>query len=406
MNLKVNIEKNTVLWYNRYGICDNSNHKDQLIKVEKYIMKFKKNSYRQIITIILVCIGITCGWFVGQFYIEQMSSGKMFGLIEHQIIVSPPQRLMLISLFIIIFAFIGFIIEDYANKIKIEISNMDNADKLNVILSVILGLILAACCRAALGLQDKLNVLTNTILAFILMIISYRTLKSITNQFTNKVSSGKGASPVKYLDTNVIIDGRIADICKTGFIEGEIIVPKFILLELQTISDSSDSLKRARGRRGLEILNSLQKEMDLTILDTPYDNIHLEIDSKLMKAAKEAGATIVTNDYNLHKVATLQDIHVMNINELAASLRPVVLPGEQMKIAIMKEGKEKEQGIAYLDDGTMIVVENGRNRVGEIVNIEVASVLQSVQGKMIFAKILEDLYESKKHKQNNYKKQK
>lgn len=369
-------------------------------------MKFKKNSYRQIITIILVCIGITCGWFVGQFYIEQMSSGKMFGLIEHQLVVSPPQKLMLTSLFIIIFAFIGFIIEDYIDKIKNEITNMDNADKLNVILSVILGLILAACCRAALGIQDKLNVLTNTILAFILVIISYRTLKSITNQFTNKVITGKGVSPVKYLDTNVIIDGRIADICKTGFIEGEIIVPKFILLELQTISDSSDSLKRARGRRGLEILNSLQQEMDLTILDTPYDNIHLEIDSKLMKAAKEAGATIVTNDYNLHQVATLQDIQVMNINELAASLRPVVLPGEQMKIAIMKEGKEKEQGIAYLDDGTMIVVENGKNRVGEIVNIEVASVLQSVQGKMIFAKILEDLYESKKHKQNNYKKQK
>ena len=365
----------------------------------------KKDSYRKILTIILVCAGIAAGWFVGQFYIEKMSDGKLFGLVERQIEFSNPQKLMLISLFIIIFAFIGFIVEDYINKIKIEISNMDNNDKLNLILSLILGLILSACCRVALGLQDKLNLISGLILAFVLIIICYQTLKSVTNQFTRRGKYGKKTNALKFLDTNVIIDGRIADICKTGFIEGEIVVPKFILLELQLISDSGDSLKRARGRRGLEILNNMQKEMDLNIQDTPYDNIHLEIDTKLMKAAKDFGATIVTNDYNLNKVATLQEIEVLNINELANALKPMVLPGEQMKIAIMKEGKEKEQGIAYLDDGTMIVVENARNRVGEIVNVEVIQVLQNVQGKMIFAKILEDMYESKKNKQaSNYNK--
>lgn len=358
-------------------------------------MKIKKNSFRQILTVILVCAGIVSGWFVGQFYIEQMAEGKMFGLVDKQINIVGPQKLMLILLFIIIFAFIGFIVEDYINKIKTEISEMDNNDKLNIILSLILGLILSACFKAALGLN--LNLVTSCVIAFLLILVSYSALKSVTNQFTRK-GRGNHQSPIKYLDTNVIIDGRILDVFKTGFIEGDIVVPKFILLELQTISDSSDSLKRARGRRGLEILNTMQKEMNLNILETSYDNIRMEIDSKLMKAAKETGATIITNDYNLNKVATLQDIDVLNINELANSLKPIVLPGEQMKIAIMREGKEKEQGLAYLDDGTMVIVENARDRVGEIVNIEVSSVLQSVQGKMIFARILEDLYKPKKKK--------
>lgn len=367
-------------------------------------MKIGKPNTRKLFAVIFVCIGIAVGLFVGQFYIAQISAGKMFGLIDQPIVVSDPQRLMLISLFIIIFAFIGFIIEDYINRIIAELHNMDSTDKLNIILSVVLGLILSACCRAALGLQDIMNPFISAVCAFILIVISYQSLRSIKEQFMGKYSKGRKGSDIKLLDTNVIIDGRIADICKTGFIEGEIIIPKFILLELQVISDSADSLKRARGRRGLEILDSLQKDMGLTVLDTPYDSIHMEIDSKLMKQAKDTNATIVTNDFNLNKVAHLQGINVININELANALKPVVLPGEQMKIAIMKEGKEKEQGLAYLDDGTMIIVENGRNRVGDIVNIEVSSVLQSVQGKMIFAKILEDLYE-KKHKQNqNYKK--
>ena len=368
-------------------------------------MKLKNDIFRKTTNILCVLIGIACGYFVGAFYIESMAEGKLFGLVDKPIVIEGPQRVMLYLLFIIIFAFLGFISGNYIDKIKIGMSNMDNNDKINLILSVILGLILSACCKAALGLDLNLGI--STLLAIILIMVSYQALKSITEQFTrrNKYSF---ASKIKYLDTNVIIDGRIADICKTGFIEGEIVVPKFILLELQLISDSGDSLKRARGRRGLEILNNMQKEMDLTVIDTPYDNIRMEIDTKLMKAAKDANATILTNDYNLNQVATLQNIDVLNINELANSLKPVVLPGEQFKTAIMKEGKEKEQGIAYLDDGTMIVVENAKDRLGDIVNIEVSSVLQTVQGKMIFAKILEDLYEPKGHKgQNqNHKKKK
>ncbi|MBQ7257825.1 MAG: TRAM domain-containing protein [Abditibacteriota bacterium] len=365
----------------------------------------RKDIFRKIANILCVLIGIVCGWFVGTFYVEAMAEGKLFGLADRPIVIEGPQRVMLYLLFIIIFAFLGFISGNYIDKIKNGISNMDNNDKINLILSVILGLILSACCKAALGLDLDLGI--SAILALILIMVSYQALKSITEQFTRRDKYGNYPGKIKYLDTNIIIDGRIADICKTGFIEGEIVVPKFILLELQLISDSGDSLKRARGRRGLEILNNMQKEMDLTVIDTPYDNIRMEIDTKLMKAAKDSNATIVTNDYNLNQVATLQNIDVLNVNELASALKPVVLPGDQFKTAIMKEGKEKEQGIAYLDDGTMIVVENAKDRLGDIVNIEVSTVLQTVQGKMVFAKILEDLYEPKGHKgQNNTHKKK
>jgi len=199
----------------------------------------------------------------------------------------------------------------------------------------------------------------------------------------------------KILDTNVIIDGRVADICRTGFIEGPIYVPGFVLDELQHIADSADSLKRARGRRGLDILNQMRTELKMMI--RTYDNVDQgdrdEVDAKLVKLAKKLGGKIVTNDYNLNKVAELQGVPVLNINELANAVKPVVLPGEEMLVTIIKEGKEMNQGVAYLDDGTMIVVEGARRRIGETLPVVTSSVLQTVAGKMIFANIRGDAEE-------------
>lgn len=195
----------------------------------------------------------------------------------------------------------------------------------------------------------------------------------------------------KILDTSVIIDGRISDICNTAFIEGDIIVPQFILKELQLIADSADGIKRQRGRRGLEVLDHLQKASQLSIVisDMDFPDIK-DVDSKLIELAKYLDAKIITNDFNLNKVAQLQGITVLNINELANALKPVVLPGETIRVFILKEGKEKDQGVAYLDDGTMVVVDNSRKMIGQTVEITVTSVLQTTVGKMIFGRYNEE----------------
>ncbi|EFM11519.1 PilT protein domain protein [Paenibacillus curdlanolyticus YK9] len=191
----------------------------------------------------------------------------------------------------------------------------------------------------------------------------------------------------KILDTSVIIDGRIADICKTGFIEGTLVIPEFVLEELQHIADSSDLLKRNRGRRGLDILNKIQKELDVRVLiyEGDFEEIG-EVDSKLVKLAKALGGKVVTNDFNLNKVCELQGVSVLNINDLANAVKPVVLPGEEIVVQVIKDGKEHGQGVAYLDDGTMIVVEGGREYIGTTMEVLVTSVLQTSAGRMIFAK--------------------
>ncbi|MFX3624942.1 MAG: PIN/TRAM domain-containing protein [Ectobacillus sp.] len=191
----------------------------------------------------------------------------------------------------------------------------------------------------------------------------------------------------KILDTSVIIDGRIADICQTGFLEGTMIIPQFVLGELQHIADSSDALKRNRGRRGLDILNKMQKELQIRveIYEGDFEDIQ-EVDSKLIKLAKIMGGTVITNDFNLNKVCELQGVPVLNINDLANAIKPVVLPGEEMNVYVVKDGKEQNQGVAYLDDGTMIVVEDGKEYIGSQIDVLVTSVLQTSAGRMIFAK--------------------
>ncbi|MCR8745927.1 PIN/TRAM domain-containing protein [Romboutsia lituseburensis] len=193
--------------------------------------------------------------------------------------------------------------------------------------------------------------------------------------------------PPKVLDTSVIIDGRIADICKTGFIEGKLVIPEFVLDELRHIADSSDDLKRVRGRRGLDILNIIKEELQIEVEITKADfNDIAEVDMKLLKLAKVLNGKVVTNDYNLNKVAQVQGVEVLNINELANAVKPVAIPGEEMVVQVVKEGKEHSQGIAYLDDGTMIVVDGGRKHMGETIRVLVTSVLQTPAGRMIFGK--------------------
>lgn len=195
----------------------------------------------------------------------------------------------------------------------------------------------------------------------------------------------------KLLDTSVIIDGRIADLVETGFIEGPLIIPQFVLRELQYIADSPDSMKRTRGRRGLDILRRVQTQSNIEVRIVEQDFPKLRgVDSKLVALSKQMNGKIMTNDYNLNKVAEVQGIHVLNINELANALKPVVLPGESLKVKVIKEGTEMGQGVAYLDDGTMVVVEAGKRYLGKTIEVVVSSVLQTTAGRMIFTKIKEE----------------
>jgi uncharacterized protein YacL len=200
-------------------------------------------------------------------------------------------------------------------------------------------------------------------------------------------SEKAGKKSFKILDTSVIIDGRIADIAETGFLDGIVVVPQFVLRELQLVADSADSMKRNRGRRGLDILQRIQKmpDLDVQILEDDFPNVR-DVDMKLIELAKVYDCKIVTNDFNLNKVAGLHGVDVLNINELANALKPVVLPGETMRVFILKEGKEYNQGVAYLDDGTMVVVDNAKKMISKTIDISVTSVLQTTAGKMIFGR--------------------
>jgi uncharacterized protein YacL len=215
----------------------------------------------------------------------------------------------------------------------------------------------------------------------------YLELSALGGIFSDKTAR----RDLKVLDTSVIIDGRIADVAETGFLTGTLIIPQFILRELQQVADSPDSSKRQRGRRGLDMLNRLQNNssLDIQIVETDFPSVR-EVDLKLIELGTQLDAVIVTNDFNLNKVAQLRGVNVLNINELANALKPVVLPGEAMHVFILKEGKEYNQGVAYLDDGTMVVVDNARRLIGRNADIAVTSVLQTTAGKMIFGRLCEE----------------
>ncbi len=290
------------------------------------------------------------------------------------------------------------IIALYERTIKLiirNISDMPSSELVAGAIGIILGLIIAFLIT-----NIYQSILPSWVLVFSNIIV-YLTLGTlgwsiatkkrfdISIALTKKTKQSKLPTDIssKILDTSVIIDGRIYDICKTGIMEGKLIVPVFVLRELQHIADSADVLKRNRGRRGLDILKKLQKELkgQVHIVETDFDDVQ-EVDGKLLRLAQVLNAIVVTNDYNLNKVAQVQSVKVFNINELANAVKPVVLPGEQMSIQIVKAGKETGQGLAYLDDGTMIVVEGGKKYVGERLEVLVTSVLQTAAGRMIFAK--------------------
>jgi len=291
---------------------------------------------------------------------------------------------------------IGFLVSTVVygelQRLRRSIERMSVQDKVFGVVGLLIGLLLTVLINASF---QQLPVAAKLVMAVVLCYLGVTATLSMKEQIRLHFPSVEmqGKYPLisvlrpKILDTNVIIDGRIADICKAGFVEGPIYIPRFVLEELQQIADSSDALRRARGRRGLDILNQMQKEMNLQIetYDSEAAGSPDEVDTKLVQLAKDLNGAIVTNDYNLNKVAALQGIKVLNVNELANALKPVVLPGEEMTVLVIKEGKEQNQGVGYLDDGTMVVVEGGRRFVGETLDVMVTSVLQTAAGKMIFA---------------------
>lgn len=274
---------------------------------------------------------------------------------------------------------------------------------LKVIIGGILGFIIGLTSANIIAAPLKLVPLERSIVNFLVLLmnaffgymgvtIGIREGERFNPANIKKLFKGGADENLKLLDTSVIIDGRIADVCETEFLDGILIIPQFILQELQHIADSSDSLKRARGRRGLDILHRIQKmgHMEVRITDDDFPKIR-EVDSKLIALAKRMGAKVITNDFNLNKVAELQGVTVLNINDLSNAVKPVALPGETMRVFVLKEGKEAGQGVAYLDDGTMIVVENGRKFINKNVEVSVTSVLQTAAGRMIFTKLKEDM---------------
>lgn len=283
----------------------------------------------------------------------------------------------------------------FTSRVEKSMSSMSIQDLVAGTLGLFLGLIIANLVGIAFisvpYIGPYVSVALSIILGYLGMHLAVTKKTEMAGWFhlhsEPEKRKGKDKREGKLLDTNIIIDGRIADIYHSGFLEGPIYVPVFVLEELQKIADSSDILKRNRGRRGLDILNHMKKNSkDFQIITDDFEDMS-EVDSKLVRLARQKGYKIVTNDYNLNKVAELQGVSVLNINELAIAVKPAVIPGEQLFVQLVKQGKEEGQGVAYLEDGTMIVVENGDQCIGREVPVIITSVLQTSAGKMIFAKL-------------------
>lgn len=289
----------------------------------------------------------------------------------------------------------------FTSTVEKSLSAMSTQDLIAGTLGLFLGLIIANLVGLAFGSVPYIGPYVSVALSIILGYLGMHLVVSKKSELAGWLhlhaegsfdkKKNKDHHTGKLLDTNAIIDGRVADIYRSGFLEGPIIVPVFVLEELQKIADSSDILKRNRGRRGLDILNHMRKNSkdDVIIVTNDFEDIS-EVDSKLVKLAREKNYKIVTNDYNLNKVAELQGVAVLNINDLAIAVKPAVIPGEQIFVQLVKSGKEEGQGVAYLEDGTMIVVENGSQCIGKEVPVIITSVLQTSAGKMIFAKLESD----------------
>jgi uncharacterized protein YacL len=282
--------------------------------------------------------------------------------------------------------------------VELRLRNAAVTTLLGALLGGVIGLAIAKTIETALAWTDTRDPRVAFLRSVVLLVLPYIGTvmggrKGEWLEPARLIGLFRAAGPqrrYKVLDTSVIIDGRIADICETGFIDGALVIPQFVLKELQLVADSADALKRNRGRRGLDILQKIQKMsgVEVVISDVDFPEVR-EVDLKLIELARSLQGKIVTNDFNLNKVAQLRGVDVLNINQLANSLKPVVLPGEIMKVFILKEGKEYNQGVAYLDDGTMVVVDNARKMISKTIDVVVTSVLQTTAGKMIFGRFIE-----------------
>ena len=357
---------------------------------------------RKIVKLISSIMGISIGYIIGKILI---TLGIRQGI---KVFVEPIYTGLILLIVILIFAIIFYFLSSFIYKGIIAIIDgfEKNIQKLTVTeflfgtLGLLVGLVFATLIgipisRIHFVIGPILFILIDLIGALVGIKIFIKRKEDILNLLTSIKKNGIRDKKNKHnekicpkiLDTSVIIDGRIFDICQTGFVEGPLVIPGFVLNELRHISDSADGLKRNRGRRGLDILNKIQKELSIEtqIYEEDFPEI-AEVDAKLLKLAQVLNGKVVTNDFNLNKVAEFQGVPVLNINELANAIKPVLLPGEEMKVVVMKDGKEASQGIAYLDDGTMIVVEGGRKFISEEIMVVVTSVLQTAAGRMIFAK--------------------
>lgn len=377
------------------------------------MMKF----IRSIIAVLVGLLGCTGAWFfvISDFYAQNF---EVHGLILRAAILGAASLVFLIVGFMIAPAIIRNT-RHLFNWLESRLSNIPAADLAGGIIGLIIGLIIASLVGPALAeipiVGYYLPLITSVALGYlglslgiqkrdeIININNLNRLRSLSIKEKKKDPAGAETASsaaeekaaiqegmpcaFKVLDTSVIIDGRVADIYRTGFLSGKIIIPRFVLTELQHIADSSDALKRNRGRRGLDILNGMRKDMNgvIQIVDTDFPEVP-EVDAKLISLALQVGGEILTNDYNLNKVAELQGVRVLNINDLINALKPVYLPGEEMQVLVLKEGKEQRQGIGYLDDGTMIVVDAGRKYINQTIYCIVTSVLQTSAGRMIFVK--------------------
>ena len=358
---------------------------------------------------ICTIIGMVLGYLLGLLVYRNGALPEVF----HRVSLLHHNQWFVILIFVIIFGFIFFIIFPLVARIGKAISEAVEkgmaevrlADIVLGIFGLIIGLLIAMLICVPVGsipiswLASTITLIVYVLMAYLGVIIPIRRRDQILdslqvmreNTSVKRMSRKKAANPLeeraKVLDTSVIIDGRIYDIIQSGFLEGPLVVPSFVLGELQLLADNGDDLKRVRGRRGLDIINKMQSEYGslIKIIDKDYPELS-GVDDKLLEMGKDEKMKIITNDYNLNKVAKVRGIQVLNINELANAVKPVVLPGETMQVHPVKNGKESGQAVAYLDDGTMIVIENGRRFIGQQIVVRVTSVLQTAAGRMIFGK--------------------
>ena len=353
--------------------------------------------FKKIMKVVMLLIGGAVGYGVSSLAISLVPTFHNYSIY--------------VSVFLsILFAIIFYLLSDtiftrlinVGDRVEIELRRFTSLDLILGLAGLLLGLVIAfLLSQLAMNigipvLGPVLSVIFYILFPYIGIIVTTRRkdISNIGEKFTQKStvkkSKKKETSLYKILDTSVIIDGRIKDIASSGFIEGTLVIPNFVLQELQHIADSADDQRRKRGRRGLDILKQMQNEaiVDIEVSNEKIDTVE-EIDDKILELAAMMDAKVLTNDYNLNKVAQVRGIEVLNINELANAVKPVILPSEELVVEIVRAGKEKNQGLAYLSDGTMIVVEEAKKRIGEKLNVEITTVLQTAAGKMMFAKIKE-----------------